>query len=85
MLSAAQTWSHFIIRCPHEVQNLIPIVAIRGLMLREAKSLAYGPVYGQVYHSLMTLGFVLLMFHAWPLGSDRGNWRFEGHFLCVYV
>lgn len=39
-LSAAQTSSGFIISCPCEVENLIPIVAIRKLKLREAKSLA---------------------------------------------
>lgn len=34
MLSAAQTLSHLIITYPYEVENLIPIVAIRKLKLR---------------------------------------------------
>ena len=81
MLSTAQTLSHLIIMYLYEVENLIPIVAIRKLKLRQAKSLALELVSGQV---LIIKPLLSLIFHTWPLFPYRKKtWRFDETCVCV--
>lgn len=84
MLSAAQTCPHLIIIYPYEVENLIPIGAIRKLTLREAKSLASGLVSSQVQLNLMIKPWLSLIFHAGHLGSDRKEMGDLIEFVCLW-